>query len=170
MPTLADARSVTPQRALALLLIVALVAACGGAGTGSVASSGSVAPTRGAGTEIVVHRSATCGCCAGWEDEMVAAGFAVRAEVHADMEAVKAAFGVPPAEQSCHTSEVGGYVVEGHVPAAALRDLLAQRPAVDGITLAGMPAGSPGMPGEQVEPFVVHTIADGAVTGVFGEY
>lgn len=72
--------------------------------------------------------------------------------------------------RSCHTSEVAGYFVEGHVPVAAIERLLAERPEIDGIALAGMPAGSPGMGGTLEGPLVVFAIADGELVGESGRF
>jgi hypothetical protein len=90
--------------------------------------------------------------------------------MHDDLTAVKDGFGVPAAEGSCHTNEVDGYFVEGHVPVEAMDLLLETRPDIDGITLAGMPPGSPGMPGDKQAPFVVSTVVDGEVTGELGRF
>ncbi|MCC5949107.1 MAG: hypothetical protein JJT89_11680 [Nitriliruptoraceae bacterium] len=126
--------------------------------------------TDAAAPSVVVHRTATCGCCGGYEDILADAGYAVTSRIHDDLAPVRAELGVPESEASCHTMEVAGYVVEGHMPLTALEDLLLERPAVDGIALAGMPAGSPGMPGEQQAPFRVTALEGGAVTGTFGDY
>lgn len=96
--------------------------------------------------EMVTSRSPGCGCCSKWVDAMRKAGFRVSLLTVEDMAAVKRRLKVPAALQSCHTTVVGGLVVEGHVPAAAIRTLLARRPkGVLGIAAPGMPAGSPGM-------------------------
>jgi hypothetical protein len=111
--------------------------------------------------EVVLYRSPTCTCCHGHAEHLEAAGYVVRSEEVDDVRAVKEQLGVPPQMESCHTSVVGGYFVEGHMPADVIAQLLEERPAVDGIALPGMPAGSPGMPGEQEGPFVVHAVTDG---------
>lgn len=94
---------------------------------------------------VVVHRSPTCGCCKAWVGHLRGAGFAVDVIDEADIASVKTRLGVPPSLASCHTAEVGGYVVEGHTPAAAIRKLLAEKPNAIGLAVPGMPAGSPGM-------------------------
>jgi hypothetical protein len=71
---------------------------------------------------------------------------------------VKARFGIEPAMQSCHTMEIGGYAVEGHVPLEAIERLLSERPELQGIALPGMPTGSPGMSGPKTEPFEIYGI------------
>ena len=95
--------------------------------------------------KILVYKSPTCGCCAKWIDHMVEAGFEVDVRDSNDMNAVKIKYGVRPSFSSCHTAIVGDYIVEGHVPADQVVRLLAEKPAVLGISAPGMPAGSPGM-------------------------
>lgn len=118
---------------------------------------------------VEVWKSPTCTCCHEWEAYLRGLGYEVRSVPVDDMAAVKAEHRVPEAAWSCHTARIGGYVVEGHVPVEAIEDLLADRPAIDGIALAGMPAGSPGMPGPKAAPFAVLAIDDG-VASPFGSY
>jgi len=99
---------------------------------------------------VVVYKSPSCTCCAKWVDHLVASGFEVEVHDEVDMNAVKAKNGVRPAFTSCHTALVGGYVIEGHVPADQIVRLLAEKPAVLGLSAPGMPVGSPGM--EQNDP------------------
>lgn len=94
---------------------------------------------------MTVLKSATCGCCAKWVEHAQKAGFAVKVVNVDDIMAVKGKAGVPMKLASCHTTMVGGYVVEGHVPAADIKRLLAMKPKARGIAVAGMPIGSPGM-------------------------
>ena len=95
---------------------------------------------------MVTWRDPGCGCCTKWVDAMRKAGFAVTMRESQDMAAIKSRLKVPSSVASCHTTQVGGLVVEGHVPADAIRTLLARRPAgVIGIAAPGMPRGSPGM-------------------------
>lgn len=99
------------------------------------------------GEEIVVYKDPNCGCCGKWAEHMRSAGFSVKQIATSNMDEVKREAGVPKALGSCHTAKVGGYVVEGHVPAADVRRLLSERPAIAGIAAPGMPLGSPGMEG-----------------------
>ena len=92
-----------------------------------------------------VTKTPTCGCCGAWVDLAREAGFAVEVTDTDDYAGMKEAGDVPDAMQSCHTTRVGGYTVEGHVPFAAVRKLLKERPAISGIAVPGMPMGSPGM-------------------------
>ncbi len=94
---------------------------------------------------IITHKSATCGCCGRWATRMREAGYAVEEIVEADMQAVKARLGVPEKLASCHTAELDGYIIEGHVPAQAIERLLKERPRALGLAAPGMPMGSPGM-------------------------
>ncbi|MEO5823482.1 MAG: DUF411 domain-containing protein [Vicinamibacteraceae bacterium] len=95
---------------------------------------------------VAVFKSPTCGCCAKWNEHMTAAGYVVASTDRTDMTAVKDEHRIPSSLRSCHTALVGGYVIEGHVPADVVAKLLAERPAgVVGIAVPGMPAGSPGM-------------------------
>lgn len=96
---------------------------------------------------ILVHKDPNCGCCTGWVRHLKDAGFAVTVEDTANLQAVRKRLGVPSDLAACHTAEIGGYVVEGHVPALAVRQLLEKRPAAVGLAVPGMPAGSPGMEG-----------------------
>ena len=96
---------------------------------------------------ILVHKDPNCSCCAGWVQHLKDAGFAVRVEETTNLQPVRKRLGMPADLAACHTAEVEGYVLEGHVPAAAVRRLLEQRPTATGLAAPGMPAGSPGMEG-----------------------
>jgi hypothetical protein len=120
---------------------------------------------------VTVTKDPSCGCCTGWAEHIGAAGFPVRIVETQNMDAIKQRLGVPPALYSCHTAEVDGYVVEGHVPAAAIQRLLIERPAVTGLAVPGMPAGSPGMDfaGVTAEPYAVFLFAP-ADQKIFGRF
>lgn len=94
---------------------------------------------------MTVYKSPWCGCCAKWVEHMRRHGFAVKVVEMEDLEPAKRMFGVAPDLASCHTAGVGGYVIEGHVPAADVKRLLAEKPAARGLAVPGMPVGSPGM-------------------------
>ncbi len=96
---------------------------------------------------ITVWKSPTCGCCGGWVDYMRGKGYQVSVNHVANPDLIKATLGVPEALYSCHTAKIDDYLVEGHVPEAAVAKLLAERPKLKGIALPGMPDGSPGMDG-----------------------
>ena len=123
------------------------------------------------GPEIIVHKDPTCGCCAAWIDHLRNAGFATRAHDVADLHALKERLGVPAALASCHTAEVRGYLVEGHVPAGAIARLLAERPLATGLAVPGMPIGSPGMEVARMAPETFDVILFGPTgTTTFARY
>lgn len=118
------------------------------------------APAPAAPLALTVYKDPECGCCEQWVAHMAAAGF--RPAVHdvADLAAVKARLGVPAALHACHTAEVAGVVVEGHVPAADVRRFLRERPRVGraaarGLAVPAMPVGAPGMEGPRAERYAV---------------
>ncbi|MFC1460830.1 DUF411 domain-containing protein [Microvirga arabica] len=102
--------------------------------------------------KMVVTKDPNCGCCTGWVKHVRAAGFNVEVLESSEVNRLKARLGVPEALASCHTAEIGGYVIEGHVPPAAIKRLLAEKPEGKGLAVPGMPVGSPGMEVEGVEP------------------
>ncbi len=110
---------------------------------------------------LVVSKDPSCGCCSGWAEHMRAAGFAVEIVNTEELNRIKTRLGVPRHLASCHTAEVDGYVVEGHVPADAVRRLLAERPRVKGLAVPGMPIGSPGMEVDGAPPETYDVIAFG---------
>lgn len=111
------------------------------------------------GATIQVYKDATCGCCSIWVDHLRKAGFKATVTDAEDMVAVKTKYGVPQRVRSCHTGLVGGFVVEGHVPAADIQRMLKERPAVAGIGVPGMPIGSPGMEVAGVKPQAYDVLA-----------
>lgn len=124
-------------------------------------------------TRVEVWKDPNCGCCQDWVDHMQANGFAVK--VHATgNNAVRARLGLPQKLGSCHTALVGGYVVEGHVPASDVRKLLQQKPKALGLAVPGMPVGSPGMDGavygDRRDPYDVLLVAHDGSTRVFNSY
>lgn len=104
---------------------------------------------------ITVHKDPNCGCCSGWVDHLRKAGFVASTIDTLRLDAVKARLGVPSELAACHTAEVGGYVIEGHVPAFAIKRLLAEKPTATGLAVPGMPIGSPGMEGGTPETYDV---------------
>jgi hypothetical protein len=110
------------------------------------AADGGARPAAAAQPMMIVHKDPNCGCCQSWADIAEQAGYPVRIVNEADMAAVKARLGVPEELASCHTTEVSGLVVEGHVPLETVERMLRERPqGLRGIAVPGMPAGSPGM-------------------------
>ena len=122
---------------------------------------------------MTVYKSASCGCCKNWVEHARSSGFTVKTIDTEDLAAVKRDLGVPSRLQSCHTAVVGNYLVEGHVPAADVKRLLAEKPAVRGIAVPGMPLGAPGM--EQGAPadhqrYEVIAFTAAGVTSVFARH
>lgn len=119
--------------------------------------------------QMTVYKSATCGCCSKWVAHMQANGFEVKAIDVDDIDAVKRQRGVPNAAASCHTAVVNGYIVEGHVPADAVKTMLKTKPAIVGIAVPGMPMGSPGMevPGGQKEAFDIVSFDKTGKTAIY---
>ena len=120
-----------------------------------------------AGAKVVVYKTPTCGCCSKWVSHLHEAGFAVEANDLNDLSSIKNHYGVQRAFSSCHTAIVEGYVVEGHVPAEYVKRLLEERPEVAGITVPGMPIGSPGMEGPNPQPYDVLSFDAAGNTAVF---
>jgi hypothetical protein len=104
---------------------------------------------------ITVHKDPNCGCCTGWAEHLAKAGFEVKTVDTTRLDEVKKRFGVPSDLAACHTAEVNGYVIEGHVPAAALKRFLDEKPEAAGLAVPGMPIGSPGMEGSTPETYAV---------------
>jgi hypothetical protein len=114
-------------------------------------------------SQITVYRTEFCVCCKEYESYLRSIGISFRTVVvePEELEAIRRERGVPRDLYSCHTSVVGPYFVEGHVPAEAIKRLLSEMPEIDGISLPGMPAGSPGMGGEKLGPFEIYAVKDG---------
>jgi hypothetical protein len=120
---------------------------------------------------MTVMKSPSCGCCAKWVEHVRKAGFDVKVVNVDDIMAVKTKAGVPTKLASCHTTMVGGYVVEGHVPAADIRKLLATKPKARGIAVPGMPMGSPGMEhGDRRQPYQTLLLKADGTTSVFARH
>jgi hypothetical protein len=157
------------RRALPALVLAALLAACAQP-AGQPAMTTSPATAAWASLDVLLTKSPTCTCCTGHEAYLERLGMRVQVTVSEDINAVKDVYSIPTEMRSCHTSTIGRYFVEGHVPFAAIQLLMEQRPDIDGISLPGMPAGSPGMGGELAGPLVVYAIDGGEVVGEFGSF
>lgn len=119
---------------------------------------------------VAVYKTPTCGCCGKWVEHMQASGFATTTTSLPDLTPIKTKNRVPGALQSCHTSLVGGYVIEGHVPAEDIRRLLRERPAIVGLAAPGMPQGSPGMDMPNAPPYDVLAFDKDGRTTVFATH
>jgi hypothetical protein len=135
-----------------------------------------VAPLSAASSDapsIEVWKSATCRCCGAWVKHLEANGFQVKvnAAEPAALSALKRQAGIGDKLASCHTAKIGGYVVEGHVPAPDIKRLVTEHPDAVGLTVPGMPIGSPGMEqGAETEPYDVLLIKEDGSTEVFASY
>ena len=110
---------------------------------------------------VEVFKTPSCGCCYGYvlflEDEK----FEVKQTDMRSLQSIKQKYNIPVEMQSCHTTIMGKYFIEGHVPIEAINKLLKEQPDIDGIALPGMPIGTPGMPGDKEEPYVIYQLIDG---------
>ena len=124
------------------------------------------------GHSVTVYKNESCGCCNAWVEHLRQAGFAVEVHDIDNLGPTKERVGIPPAMGSCHTAEVGGYFVEGHVPADDIKRLLRERPDAKGLTVPGMPAGSPGMevPSGEVQPYDVFLVGRDGSTSVYSHH
>jgi hypothetical protein len=122
------------------------------------------APAAPSVVETKVYLTPTCGCCSKWADHMAAANFKVTREVTTDLESVPARQKVPVQVRSCHTAVVGQYVVEGHVPADLVRQMLKEQPKIVGLTVPNMPMGSPGMEGPNPRSYSILAIKSDGTT------
>ncbi|OGZ06799.1 MAG: hypothetical protein A3C93_02435 [Candidatus Lloydbacteria bacterium RIFCSPHIGHO2_02_FULL_54_17] len=125
-----------------------------------------LAPAEGSliGAVATVYKSPTCGCCSGYIEELKRQGANVTVEMVDDrrLAEIKTEHGISPEHSSCHTSIIDGYVVEGHVPIEAVKKLITEKPAIKGITLPGMPSGTPGMAGPKLAPYEIKLL-DGTI-------
>lgn len=120
---------------------------------------------------MTVTRDPACGCCGGWIAHVKSAGFSIDEIQSADVAPLKTKLGVPVELSSCHTAEIGGYAIEGHVPADAIKRLLAEKPQAKGLAVGGMPAGSPGMEVEGTPPEIYDVVLFSAdAQRVFARY
>jgi len=122
---------------------------------------------------IAVAKTATCGCCQVWVDYLTKEGFKVETQDMAagQLTQFKVKHGITPDLASCHTARVAGYTIEGHVPVREINRLLAEKPDAIGLTVPGMPLGSPGMDyGSEKEPYDVLLIKKDGTTSVFAKY
>lgn len=107
--------------------------------------------------DVIVYKSPTCSCCAKWISHLHHSGFKVKTVNVKDLSPIKTKHGINPGIASCHTSLIGNYVVEGHVPIQAIQKLLKEQPNIHGIAVPGMPIGSPGMEGPNPQPYNVYS-------------
>jgi hypothetical protein len=130
-----------------------------------------VAPSLPAVAEPIhgtLYKDPNCGCCEGYAAYLEQNGFTIEIKPTQDLAAISQKAGVPEELQGCHTTFIGDYVVDGHVPVSVIRKMLSERPQIAGITLPGMPLGSPGMIGRKSGPFTIYAVTkDGAAPTVY---
>jgi hypothetical protein len=134
---------------------------------GLLSASASSTATAAKPVAIKVYKTPQCGCCKSWVDHLRKNGFQVETVDMPDLSMVKAKYGVKPELQACHTAVVNGYVVEGHVPADVIQKLIKEKPAVRGVAVPGMPAGSPGMEGAFKQAYEVYSFDKAGKTRVY---
>ena len=120
--------------------------------------------------KIMVYKSPTCGCCTKWVSHLEENGFEVETTDLNDLRLIKSMSGIKPEQASCHTAKVGDYVIEGHVPAADIKRLLTERPDARGLTVPGMPKGSPGMEAPQPSHYQVLLLGKDGSTELFAQH
>ena len=111
--------------------------------------------------DVEVFKTSSCGCCYGYVLFLEEEKFKVKKTDMRSLYSIKKKYNIPLEMQSCHTTILGKYFIEGHVPIEAINKLLKEQPNIDGIALPGMPIGTPGMPGEKEEPYVIYQLVDG---------
>lgn len=119
---------------------------------------------------IEVYKTEMCGCCKEWVKHLEANGFKVKAQNVANPSDYREKFGIPAEYGSCHTGRVGGYAIEGHVPAGEIKRLLREKPKARGLAVPAMPMGSPGMEGPRKDPYDVLLVKDGGKASVYKRY
>jgi hypothetical protein len=127
-------------------------------------------PAFAAGTPAKLYKNPNCGCCEQYAEYLGTKGYDVEIIETHDTAAIKAEHGVPPTLEGCHTTLIGPYVVEGHVPAESIDRLLKERPLVKGLAIPGMPPGTPGMGGQKMGPIKVYYLAEGRDPIVYEVY
>ncbi len=116
--------------------------------------------TGAAAEEVTLYKNPQCGCCESYADYLRENGFDVTVKPTHELVPMSRAAGIPDNFQGCHLAFIDDYVVSGHVPVATVDRLLTERPAIKGVTLPGMPQGSPGMSGTKTGPFTVYTVGE----------
>ncbi len=119
--------------------------------------------------EVLVYKSPTCSCCTKWISHLNQNGFKVKSVDVNDIRTIKTKYGIDSEVASCHTSIIGNYVVEGHVPIQAIQKLLKEQPNIHGISVPGMPIGSPGMEGPNPKPYSVYSFGKNGAKQIFME-
>ncbi|MFC2159440.1 DUF411 domain-containing protein [Actinomycetota bacterium] len=116
------------------------------------------------GIAVTVYKPSTCGCCGDYIDELKNNGFIVETVKTDDIQTIRDKYGISIEMESCHTMVIDDYFVEGHMPFEAIEKLLSEKPDIDGIALPDMPSGTPGMPGEKIEEWIIYSLKDGQIS------
>jgi hypothetical protein len=130
----------------------------------ALAFSGAV---QAAPTPVMLYKNPECDCCEGYAAYLRKHGFTVKVKASNDLAEISRKAGIPPELEGCHTAFIGDYVVDGHVPIEVIKKLLAEHPQIKGITLPGMPAGSPGMTGSKSGPFTIYAVGQNGKASVY---
>ncbi|GLQ23897.1 hypothetical protein GCM10007853_17710 [Algimonas ampicilliniresistens] len=149
---------------IACVAAIGLVACSADRNASETQAASATAPTV---AHITVHKTPTCGCCTQWVEHVVAEGFSVTVHDHADLTPIRKRLGIPERLASCHSAEVDGYALEGHVPASDILRLLSERPDAIGLSVPGMPASAPGMDMEGVKQSYATLLFDADTATVF---
>jgi hypothetical protein len=136
------------------IIIAALTAVI--LGVGAYLANGSFAVAE----EVTLYKNPQCGCCEAYADYPRQNGFTVTVKPTHDLAAMSRDAGIPDDFQGCHLAFIDNYVVSGHVPVGTVNRLLSERPDIKGVTLPGMPMGSPGMAGTKTGSFTIYTVGD----------
>jgi len=127
-------------------------------------------PTPTMAEEVVVYKDPSCECCGRWVNHMRRNGFSVVVYNVDDMDPIKRKAGIPDALESCHTAFVGGYSVEGHVPASDIKKMISERTTIKGLAVPGMPSSAPGMDSPDREPYTVMAFSSDGATRKYASY
>jgi len=144
-------------------VLTILVGGAGGAAliggaTGIISLSAEPTPNRG---EVTLYKNPQCDCCEGYASYLQHNGFQVKVIPTNDLTVMGQKYGIADNDQPCHISLIGGYVVGGHIPIEVVNRLLSEKPQITGVTLPGMPEGTPGMPGSKPGPLQIYEIGKG---------
>lgn len=120
--------------------------------------------------DAVVYKTPSCGCCHVFAQYLKGQGASVETKDLNDLSDIKSQYGIPRELESCHTSVVNEYVVEGHIPVEVIAKLVAEKPDIKGIALPGMPSGSPGMPGPKIGKWTIFALYHDGTTGEYMQY
>lgn len=138
-------------------IFLAAIVSITGCATGSDVKPNNIAHNE----KVTVFKSPSCGCCGGYVAELRENGFDVEVVETTDLASIKSKYNIPQNMQSCHTTVIGDYFIEGHVPIEAVNKMLEENPDIDGISLPRMPSGSPGMPGQKRGTWTIYSLSDG---------